>query len=115
MAIGGSRAEIENLEIAVPIHPDAVIVYGEEQHIDWTRWIERPGVDALGIDAGLHQLEVVSARPLRQVNSDGQVKRPNRQPRSLRNRVLARLSVRSCRFLRPRHCALRRSVNGDSP
>src|SRR5579863_596692 len=106
MAIGGSRAEIENLEIAVPIHPDAVIVYGEEQHIDWTGWIERPGVDALGIDTGLHELEVVSARPLRQVNSSRQIKRPNCQPRSLRNRAFARLSARSCRFLQPRHCAL---------
>jgi hypothetical protein len=62
VTVGRAGAQIENLEVAVPIHAHAVaIVHGEEKYVDWTGWVERPGVHALCVDSRLHNFEVVFA------------------------------------------------------
>jgi hypothetical protein len=50
--------EIENLKVAVTIHPYTLAVMrGHKQDVDRTRFIERPNVHAFGVDLGLDQAE----------------------------------------------------------
>jgi hypothetical protein len=44
------------------IHADAAaVIHREEEHVDRTGWVERPGVHALRVDSRLHKFEVVFA------------------------------------------------------